>query len=253
MTGGGRQALSRPTGLAPATPAQRKAPIQRRDEQILPLTDVISSLDSLRAYRRRSSIGLDEKFRRLKGMGYSELGRLWGDIKDAVEEIVEMPLRIPGVPRLIRLHAYLRLAAVLFMILFVIVFAALFVRAWRTTLGDLLGDQLWLFLLVVIGTVVTFNGAAVVDYRIRRRIIRYEEETQARYAASVAQLKRGAQAAISQLVREVGQADKDPGQFPFELFFTDYEGVEVVETKTPRVLLLFKKKFQVYTAIPKVE
>lgn len=232
-------------------PARRKEPVVRRDDQIIPLTDVVTCLDSVRAYRRRSSLGLDEKFQRLGSMGYPDLGKLWWQIEDDVKKIVEMPLKIRGVAGMIRLNFALKLAGRLFFILLVIVIAARFVRAWRSVLWDVFGNNLWFLILVVVGSIGAMNGEVITDYLIRRRVVRYERETEAKYAGQVASLKKAAQTVIDRLAREVKHAGKDPASFPFHLFFDDYDGIEVVGAKIPRSLLVFKRKFKIYSAIVK--
>ncbi|MGQ9586784.1 MAG: hypothetical protein ACUVT7_00150 [Thermoplasmata archaeon] len=231
----------------------KKAPVVRKDEQITPLTDVITSLDSVRAYRRRSSQNLREKFERLGGMGYPELRKLWWAIEDDVGTIVDMPMDVPRVPAMIRLNFYLRLVGRIFFILLVIVLAARLVRAWRPYLGGLFGESVWVVIIVVIGSVGALNAEVVVDYLIRRKIVRYEAETEQKYAKQVASLKKATQTVIDQLAREVKRSNKDAKDFPFHLFFDDYDGIEVISTKTPRSMFVFKKRFKIYTAVVRTD
>lgn len=234
-------------------PGKRKAVVVRREEQITPLTDVISSLDSMRAYRRRAGQNLEAKFERLGGMGYPELRKMWWDIEDDVKRIVEMPLEIPRIPLLIRLNLYLRLVGRIFFILLVVVMASRLVPAWRPYLGPVLGDKLWFLIFVVVGGVAALNGEMVIDYIIRRRIVRYEKETERKYAKNVTSLKNATQKVINQLRREVKAGQRDPSDFTFKLFYTDYDGIEVTSSKVPRSMVLFKRKFQVHTARVTIE
>lgn len=246
------QYLSTGTGLLCKAMPAKKAPVARREEQIKPLTEVITSLDSMRAYRRRSGQNLEEMFSRLGGMGYPELRKIWWDIDEDVRDIMEMPLKVPRVPLLIHLNLYLKIIGRVFLIVLVLILAGRLVRIWEPVLGELFGDRLWLLILVAVGGLVAINGEVVVDYIIRRRIVRYEEESKQEYAEHVENLKQAAQKVISQLVREVRHARKDPGEYPFFLFFDDYEGIEVTKVKTPRSMGIFKRKFSVFTAIPKI-
>lgn len=230
----------------------KKGAVARSEEQIVPLTDLITSLDSLRGYRRRSSQNLDEKFRRIGGMGYPDLRKLWGDIEDDVKAIVDMPLKIPSVPGLIRLNYYLRLTSRIFFILLVIVLATRIVRAWRPLAGDI-GQNIWLLIAVVLGSVIAMNGEVMVDYMIRRKVIAYEKETEQRYSRNVLKLKRATQTVIDRLGKEIRQGRMDPKDFPFYVFYDDYDGIEVIGTKTPRSMLIFKKKYKVYTAVSKLD
>jgi len=233
-------------------PSKKKGAVARSDEQIVPLTDLITTLDSVRAYRRRSSQNLEEKFRRLGEMGYSDLRKLWWEIEDDVNTIVDMPLKIPRVPRLIRLNLYLRLTSRLFFILLVIVLATRIVRAWRPLVGDF-GQNIWLLIVVVLGSVFAMNGEVVVDYLIRRKVVQYEKETEQRYSKNVLKLKKATQTVIDRLVGEVGQGRKDPRDFPFYVFYDDYDRIEITASKTPRSMFIFKKKYKVFTAIPKLD
>ncbi len=231
----------------------KKAPVVRKEEQITPLTDVITSLDSVRAYRRRSSQNLREKFERLGGMGYPELRKLWWAIEDDVGTIVDMPMQVPRVPTMIRFNFVLRLVGRIFFILLVIVLASRLVRAWRPYLGGLFGENIWVVIIVVAGSVGALNAEVVIDYLIRRKIVRYEAETEKRYSKQVASLKKATQTVIDQLAKEVKRSNKDAKTFPFHLFFDDYDGIEVTATKTPRSMFVFKKRFKIYTAVVRTD
>lgn len=232
-------------------PSKKKGTVVRSDEQLVPLTDLITSLDSVRAYRRRGSQNLEEKFKRVGGMGYSDLRRLWHGIEGDVKAIVDMPLNIPEVPRLIRLNYALRLVGRLFFIMLVILLAARLVRAWRSVLGEALGGNLPLLISVVIGAVVAMNGEVIIDYIIRRKVVDYETRTEDRYKKHVNKVRDAVQTVIDRLARESKQSRKDPSELPFHLFFDDYDNIEVISEKTPRSMLIFKRKFKVYTAIVK--
>ena len=233
--------------------SKKKDTVVRSNEQLIPLTDIITSLDSVRAYRRRSSQNLDEKFKRIGGMGFPDLRRLWPGIEGDVKTIVDMPLNIPGVPRLIRLNYALRLLGRIFFILLVVVLAARLVRAWRPLLGEALGDNLPLLIVIVLGAVISMNGEVVADYVIRRRVVEYESLTEERYKKHVNRVKGATQTVIDRLAEDTKQSKKDPKDFPFHLFFDDYDNIEVIQEKVPRSMLIFKRKFKVYTAIVKNE
>jgi len=232
-------------------PAKKKEFVGRSDEQILPLTDVISSLDSIRAYRRRSSRDIDEKFRKLGGMGYPEARKIWNQVEDDIDRIVDMPMQIPAVPSMIRLTYMLRLMGRMFLILLVVVIAARFVKAWQSSLGELLGDNMWFLIFVVVGSLVGINGEMVVDFMIRRKIIKYEKSSEEKYRKNVDAVKKATQGLIDRLAKELERSQKDRADFSFQLFFDDYDGIEVVSSKTPRSLFVFKRDFKVFKAVVK--
>lgn len=232
-------------------PAKKKGVVSRRDDQIIPLTDVITSLDGVRAYRRRNSQGLDEKFQRLGSMGYSELGKIWWQVEDDVKRIVDMPMQIPRVAAMIRLNYALRLVGRIFMILLVIGFAARSIRAWRSSLGELLGHNMWFLIIVIVGSIVGINGEIVTDFLIRRKVIEYERASEEKYKENVEAVKKATQTVMNRLAREIKVSQKDRGDFPFHLFFDDYDGIEVVSVKTPKSMFVFKRSYKVFTAVVK--
>jgi len=184
-------------------------------------------------------------------MGYSDLGKLWWNVEDDVKRIVDMPLQIPSVPSMIRLHFGLRLAGRIFLILLVIGIAARFVRAWRSSLGELLGHNMWYLIFVVVGSIVGINGEIIVDFMIRRKVIKYERASEEKYKENVEALKKATQTVIDRLAREIEHGQKKREDFPFHLFFDDYDDIEIVATKTPKSMFVFKRSYKVYTAIVK--
>lgn len=215
-------------------------------EQLNRLTDLITCLDSIRGYRRRSSINLDEKFDALRGRAAEQAIKIWKGVKPDVERIVDMPARIPGVPAMIRANHYLKIASRVFLILFAIIIGAFFVPAYRPYLGFF--RELWFFAFVIFGLLLTTYGAIALDYRIRRKVIKFENETIAEYEKNVQKVAKACQRLIDILSDEIRRARKDPYDFPIKLFYDDYNGIKVIDSFYPRTMLFFKQKFKVYLA-----
>ncbi|MEM4262544.1 MAG: hypothetical protein QXY98_02260 [Thermoplasmata archaeon] len=216
-------------------------------EQLNRLTDLITCLDSIRGYRRRSSVGLDKKFEALKGRSASQATKIWKEVQPDIDRIVNMPTEIPGVPTMIRMNHYLRIASRIFLILFAIILGAFFVSAYRPYLGFF--REVWFFAFVILGLVITTYGAIALDYRIRRKVVKFENETMDKYEKNVEKVARACQRMIDILRDEIRRSRRDPYDFPVKLFYDDYDGIKVTDSFYPRSLLFFRQKFKVYIAI----
>jgi|GEM_PF-5457406 Holliday junction resolvase RusA-like endonuclease len=227
-----------------------RKPIDAETEQLNRLTDLITCMDSIRGYRRRSSVALGDKFGALKGRAASQANKIWKEVKPDVDRIVDMPLQIPGIPTMIRMNHYLRISSRIFLIFFAIIVGAFFVPAYRPYLG--LFRELWFFSFVILGLVITTYGAIALDYRIRRKVVQFEKETIDRYEKNVQKIARACQRLIDLLRDEIRRTRKDPYDFPIRLFYDDYDGIQIIDSFNPRIMLFFKQKFKVYVAIVSV-
>lgn len=224
-----------------------RKPVDPETEQLNRLTDLITCLDSIRGYRRRSSVNLDKKFEALKGRAAGQANKIWKEVQPDVDRIVDMPAQIPRVPAMIRMNHYLRIASRIFLILFAIILGAFFVSAYRPYLGFF--REVWFFAFVIFGLVITTYGAIALDYRIRRKVVKFENETIEKYKKNVEKVAKACQRLIDILRDEIRRGRKDPYNFPVKLFYDDYDGIKVIDSFYPRALLFFKQKFKVYIAI----
>jgi hypothetical protein len=95
-------------------------------------------------------------------------------------------------------------------------------------------------------------AAIALDYRIRRKVVQFEKETIDRYEKNVQKIARACQRLIDLLRDEIRRTRKDPYDFPIRLFYDDYDGIQIIDSFNPRIMLFFKQKFKVYVAIVSV-
>lgn len=209
--------------------------------------------DDIRAYRRKDVEMIDAQFSALKKSRFSEYYDMWTKARPSAEKIVDMPLQIPGVKGLIRSVSLLKLLNKIFLIFVVLFIAFQLVPIWRRSLGsDFLGGTgLYLLIGTVLVVVVTLNIISLLDYRIRKKVIAYEEETMDKYAPAREKMKECVSRMLKSLAREAKRSGKDPNYYGLVLYFDDYGSIEVVNKWRPRSLGIFKKSYHHYHVIPK--
>jgi hypothetical protein len=226
---------------------------QKEEDPETTLARCIVLLDDVRAYRRKDTEQIEQQFAPLKKSRFKEHYDLWVKVRPFAEKIVDMPAKIPGVPSLIRAIGWMKVANRVFLIVLILFIAFQIVPVWRRNLGQefLSGLGLILLLSFVILMVVTLNVVTILDYRVRKKIIAYEEATMDEYAAAREKMKEGVSKMMRSLAREVGRSKTDPNYYGLVLYFDDYDNIEVVDKWRPKSMGLFKKSYNHYQVIPK--
>jgi hypothetical protein len=217
------------------------------------LARCIVLVDDLRAYRRKDLGIVDAQFAPLKKSRLRDIYDLWIRVKPAAQQIVNMPLKVSGVDRMIRTVDWLRLVNKIFLV-FLVVFVALeMVPAWGRALGlDITsGTGLILTVIFVLLVVITLNLVSFFDYTIRKRIVSFEEAKMDEYAPARERMKESVNKMMKALAGEMGKTDKDPDYYALVLHFDDYDNIEVVAKWRPRSMLLFRKPYNHYQVVPK--
>jgi hypothetical protein len=226
---------------------------QKEEDPETTLARCIVLLDDVRAYRRKDTEQIEQQFAPLKKSRFKEHYDLWVKVRPFAEKIVDMPAKIPGVPSLIRAIGWMKVANRVFLIVLILFIAFQIVPVWRRNLGQefLSGLGLILLLSFVILMVVTLNVVTILDYRVRKKIIAYEEATMDEYAAAREKMKESVSKMMRSLAREVGRSKTDPNYYGLVLYFDDYDNIEVVDKWRPKSMGLFKKSYNHYQVIPK--
>lgn len=217
------------------------------------LARCIVLLDDIRAYRRKDIDQIDARFASLKKSRYDNIYSMWIKARPSAEKIVDMPLRIPGVKRAINRLAWLKVVNRVFLIFLVLFVALLIVPAWRRALGPhyLGGNGLLLAAVFVLLVVVSMNLGNFWDYRVRKKIIAYEESSMDEYSAARAKMKESVSRMLKELAREVDRSKKDPNYYGLVLYYDDYDNIEVVDKWKPKSMFFFKKSYNHFQVIPK--
>lgn len=210
-------------------------------------------LDDTRAYRRKDVEQMDEVFSRLKKTRFREHYDLWIKVRPSVEKIVDMPMKVKGVKQMITNLGWLKVANRVFLIVLVIFAALIIVPAWRGVLGERpFGGQSMLYVGVAVGLVmISLNLATVLDYRIRKRIIAYEDSTMDEYAPAREKLKEAVDKMLRTLARELEKSKSDPSGWNLVLYFNDYDNIKVVKQWRPKAIGMWKKSYHHYQVVPK--
>jgi hypothetical protein len=226
---------------------------QQEEDPETTLARGILLLDDIRAYRRKDIDQIEAQFAPLKKSRFKDVYDMWIKARPSAQKIVDMPLRIPGVRQSINRLAWLKLANRVFLIFLVLFVALLIVPIWRRTLGPgfLGGNGLLFAAIFVLLVVISMNLSSVIDYRIRKKIIAYEESTMEQYAAARENMKECVSRMMKTLAREVARSKKDPNYYGLVLYFDDYDNIEVVDKWKPRSMFIFKKSYNHFQVIPK--
>jgi len=215
----------------------------KRKEKLDNLCQLILNLDSVRAFRCVKPELIRESFQNL---GSSELTRMWKTIRHDVEKIAYQPMEIKGLPKLMRLVAFLRLLTPILMILMILALASqlVYAKILPIPIRAILGN--WA---TVVVTVTIFSCATIafimVDYTIRRRVIRYEEKHEEKFSRGRERIKNVIQKLIVKFAEELKRSGEDPNNYKMILFYK-YEGLMVIKESRGRIL---KRNYPLYTAI----
>ncbi len=90
------------------------------------------------------------------------------------------------------------------------------------------------------------NVATFIDYRIRKRIIAYEDSTTDQYAPAREKMKECVNKMMKSLAREAARSGKDKDYYGLVLYFDDYSNIEVVDHWRPKSMVFFKKSYNHY-------
>jgi len=193
-------------------------------------------LDGIRAFRRVGTEGIENSFQRINSIG------VWRKIKPDVEEIVYFPNTIPGLLRLIKIVATLRK---LFFTCLILMILALLIRfGFAPMLTPTIYYALLAFPMLIMLVFVS------VDFTIRRRVAKYEEEHPTMQSGEKERIKAVVQELIMKLLKEIKSRGENPSNYKMKLFYNDYEGIKIIKERREKVFGIFKRKYSTYIVIP---
>ncbi len=227
---------------------------QKEIDPVSQLAQCITLLDDTRAYRRKDVERIDEAFADLKKTRFKEHYDMWVKARPAAEKIADMPLKIPGVERMIRTLAWIKVANRVGLIVLIGFLAVQIVPVWRTVLGrHPFGGHAFLYsMIAVLIVVIAMNYATVMDYRIRKKVIKYEAETQDLYAPQREKMKECVGKMMKSLAKEANRSGKNPEYYKLVMYFDDYDNIKVVNQWRPKVMFVFKKSYSHFEVLPKL-
>ena len=226
---------------------------QTEDNPETALARCIVLLDDIRAYRRKDVEQIDAQFDVLKKSRFKDHYDTWVKARPAAEKIVDMPMKVPGAKKLIKTIGWMKVVNKVFLIFLVLFAAFQIVPIWRRTLGQdfLSGAGLTVVIAFVVLVVISLNVVTFLDYRIRKKIIKFEDETMEEYAPAREKMKEAVSKMMKSLAREVARSKKSPDYYGLVLYFDDYENIEVVDKWRPKSMGVFKKSYNHFQVVPK--
>lgn len=209
---------------------------KREIDRLSDLRYLILQLDGIRAFRRVGTEGIENSFQRINSIG------VWRKIKPDVEEIVYFPNAIPGLLRLIKIVATLRK---LFFTCLILMILALLIRfGFAPMLTPTIYYALLAFPMLIMIAFVS------VDFAIRKRIAKYEEEHLTMQSGEKEHIKAVIQELIIKLLKEIKSRGENPSNYKMKLFYGDYKGIMIIKERREKIYGIFKRKYSTYIAIP---
>lgn len=209
---------------------------KREVDKLSDLYYLAVQLDNIRAFRRVGTEKIESAFQRINSTG------VWRKIKSDVEEIVYLPNTIPGVPRLTKIVMTLR---TLFPTCVIFIILALLIR-----FGFIPIPAPALSYVLIFFAIFVMLSFVALDFTIRRRIVRYEEEHPAMQSREKEHIRDVVQELIKELLKEIRSRGEDPGRYKMRLFHKDYRGLRIIKEYRERIFGIFKRKHSIYLAIP---
>jgi hypothetical protein len=227
---------------------------EREEDPVSTLARCLVLLDDLRAYRRKDVEQVDQMFSKLKKTRFKEHYDSWVKIRPAAEKIVDMPTKVDGVPGMIRMLAWVKVANRVALIVLILFLALQIVPAWKRALGPhpFGGNGLLYSAIAVAVVVVAMNAASLMDFRIRKRIIAYENSTLDEYAPARDKMKEGVSKMMKSLAKEASRSGQNPENYSIILYFNDYDHMKVINQWRPKSMGIFKKSYNHYQVVPQI-
>lgn len=196
---------------------------------------LISQLDSVRAFRRVDPSKLEDSVNK------TNAANVWSRIRPSIERIAYLPDSLPGLSNLIRITATLRL---LFPLCFFSFILALLIRV-----GIFPVNNIFLYNLFLFGPLVIMFSFIVVDFIIRKKVARYEEEHPALHVEEKDQIKKAVEELILKFIREMKLYKENPDRYQMRLYFGDYRGTTVINEHREKIFGVFKRKYSTFTTM----
>ncbi len=209
---------------------------KREIDKLSDLRYLILQLDSIRAFRRARTKGLDDSFERINSTS------MWKKIRHDVEGIIYFPNTISGVLSLIKIVATLR---AFFPFCLGLMIFALLIR-----LGFIPMVPLTVFYILFVLPVLIMGAFVSVDFIIRRKVAKYEGEHPAMQNEEKEHIKAVIEELITKLLKEIKSRGENPGDYRMKLFHGDYKGVMIIKERREKIYGIFKRKYSTYIVIP---
>ncbi|MEM4474311.1 MAG: hypothetical protein QXY75_04990 [Candidatus Bathyarchaeia archaeon] len=219
-----------------------------KKERLENLCQLISYLDGIRAFRRVEPELIKEGFQK---MGSKEFTEMWKSIRHDIEKIVYTPItEIEGVQTLMRLVALLKLLTQLSSIFMVIVLACNLRPPEKLPIPLPPIFRGWPILTIaVMFSFAMMIALVVVDYAVRRKIIKYEREHEDKFRPGRERLKIIIEKLVEKLAEELKLSGEDPQKYKMILFFK-YKGLKVIKENRGKIL---RRKYPLYEVICSVQ
>jgi hypothetical protein len=218
-----------------------------RDKKLEYLYQLIHIFDGLSVLRKVHPDTIEDIVEVLKD---KKIKRLWMESRKDAEKIIYHPLKIPGIPQMMKMAQYVKLVIPLSSI-YIVLFIGYIFHPKMLPFPGIFGNPIYLILAFGIATLSTFTYIGI-DFLIRRKIVRVEKEKAEYFWPYQRRFKELAQTLINIFLSEFMKRSKrnsDNKEFIFELNHPDYRGLNLIRVKG-RHLFFFKKKYPTYLYEP---
>ena len=182
------------------------------------LRKVITLLDGYRVNRFMNPTRIGDLVK--AGALGKDLQNDWDELHQVMYDMSRVPA---NTPKTIRLLKFLNLTEKLSII-------NIFITALLIALSFIIGIS-WIIGVVfaTIAIPATIGARAYLYRQVSNEIDKYVEEHPEKFVKKKAWLKQQVQRIIGTLTRYVKQFEREPSNYPFELYNTDYSGISVIK------------------------
>ena len=142
---------------------------------------------------------------------------------------------------------FIRVAATLRM-LFPLCFFA-FILGILIRVGILPLANAILYNLFLIAPIVIMLAFVVVDFTIRKRVARHEEQHPDLHVEEKEQIRRAIDELILQFIREMKLYKENPDRYQMRLYFDDYRGITVLNERRDKIFGVFNRSYSTFTTM----
>lgn len=176
--------------------------------------------------------------RLLKSHDIPDLNQTWKNIEEDVTTITDLPASSAQVKRYSRMSSYARLASV---VMVLVSFVFLEIYFFHSGLKRVINPILALGVIIIV-LYISLMVNIIASRRMNSEITKLYKEHTNELSKNRNRIRQSTQALIDRLQRDVISHGLDPSRFKFELFYTKYNNINLIEQKGSRYLTIVRAK-----------
>lgn len=212
-------------------------------ERIELILKILQILDDFSVLKRTNLEIVDNLVNKINDI---KIKNLWKKYRKIGVKIVYFPYKIPKVLLLIKIKEIFRILLPLSLIYVLLVFGYIVHQNIYPKWLSFLGNPIYLLVVLIFSSIIGI-GIILIDYFIRKIIIKFEENHKNVLSKYQKKMKEGAQELIN-LLKEMLKSNYGNEKFKciIDLWHNDYKGIKLIKTRRAKVLF-FSTNYNIYT------